>query len=341
MKKVILSMMAVAALASCSKDNETPAPTTDPNEITLVSNTVGVETKAPIEAGELTGIARVLASETQGNYSTLFTGRTQENTYINFVGTTTEKGFVESDGTTLAPAYYKDATSSVYLFGLYPKEWALSGSNYECTFDGKTDVMFAPEISVTKSTTKEDRNLTFKHLLTLLEVKAKLSEGTADSWGSITSISLQDAKNKVSIANSALPNQAAAITGFSYSGTAKIPFYVWEASGSYSETALSNATMPENDTKINLAYVLCAPVEADGATVEEYTLNIVTTKGGTHNVKINLKDDKSANFNGSTSGYKFSIVLDFQSSEITATATVAAWGVGGETEAVVDVNTQA
>lgn len=340
MKKALLSMMAIAVLASCAKEENNPAPV-DNNEITVVSNTVSAMTKAPIKTGGFNGIAKVLASETTGNYSTLYTGRTEQNTYINFAGATIEKGFVESNGTTLAPAYYKDATSTVYLFGLYPSSWTLSESNYTCTFDGKTDVMFAPEIGVTKSTEVTGRTMTFNHLLTKLDVKAKLSEGTADSWGTITSMTLESAENKVAIANTSLPTNADTRTGFLYSGNANISFYVWETEGNYTETAISNAAMPENDTETNVAYTLCAPVNADGNTNPEYTLHIVTSKGGTHDVKINLlHSDNSSNFSGSTSGYQFTIVLDFQSSEITATATVADWKTGGETEATVDSGTQ-
>ena len=339
MKKVLLSMMAIAVLASCAKEENNPAPV-DNNEITVVSNTVSAMTKAPIKTGGLTGIARVLSTENTGNYSVLYDDRNQTNTYINFAGESTEKGFVTSDGSTPAAAYYKDATSTVYLFGLYPSTWALSGSNYECTFDGKTDVMFAPEIGVTKSTQTAQRLMTFNHLLTKLDVKAKLSEGTSESWGAITSMTLESAKNKVAIANTSLPTNADTRTGFLYSGNANISFYVWETGGNYTETAISNAAMPENDTEINVAYTLCAPVNADGNTNPEYTLHIVTSKGGTHDVKINLQSDNSSNFSGSTSGYQFTIVLDFQSSEITATATVADWKTGGETEATVDSGTQ-
>lgn len=341
MKKVLLSMMAVAALASCAKEEgNTPAPV-DNNEITLVSNTVNAMTKAPVATGGLTGIAKVLASETSGNYSTLYAGRTEQNTYINFAGASTEKGFVENNGTTLAPAYYKDATSPVYLFGFYPSSWSLSSGSYTCTFDGKTDVMFAPEISVRKSTEVSGRTMTFQHLLTKLDVKAKLSEGTADSWGKITSITLEAADNQVAIANTALPTNADTRTGFNYSGSVSIPFYVWETGGNYTDNAISNADMPTNDTEINVAYTLCAPVDADGNTGSEYTLHIVTSNGGTHNVDINLlQSDNSTNFTGSTSGYQFTIILNFQSTEITATATVAEWKDGGETEATVSGDTQ-
>lgn len=341
MKKVLLSMMAVAALASCAKEEgNTPAPV-DNNEITLVSNTVNAMTKAPVKDGGLTGLAKVLASETSGNYSTLYAGRTEQNTYINFAGASTEKGFVENNGTTLAPAYYKDATSPVYLFGFYPSTWIFSSNNYTCTFDGKTDVMFAPEISVTKSTEVSRRTMTFQHLLTKLDVKAKLSEGTADSWGKITSITLEAEKNQVAIANTALPTNADTRTGFNYSGSQSIPFYVWEAGGNYTDKAVSDAAMPTNDTEINVAYTLCAPVDADGNTGSEYTLHIVTSNGGTHNVDINLlQSDNSTNFTGSTSGYQFTIILNFQSTEITATATVAEWKDGGETEATVGGETQ-
>lgn len=341
MKKVLLSMMAVAALASCAKEEgNTPAPV-DNNEITLVSNTVNAMTKAPIETSDLNGIARVLASETSGNYSTLYTGRDQTNTYINFAGASTEKGFVQSNGTTPAPAYYKDATSTVYLFGLYPSTWSLSSGNYTCTFDGKTDVMFAPEIGVTKSTEVAGRTMRFNHLLTKLNVQAKLSEGTADSWGTITSIILESANNQVAIANTALPTNATTRTDFNYSGSESIPFYVWETGGDYTDNAISNANMPTNDTEINVAYTLCAPVTADGNTGSEYTLHIVTSNGGTHDVNINLlQSDNSSNFTGSTSGYQFTIVLNFQSTEITATATVAPWSQGGEVAVPVGGDTQ-
>lgn len=321
-------MMAVAALASCSKDNETPAPTTDPNEITLVSNMVGVETKAPL-SGDLKAVARVLATSTSTtNFSALYGTRDADNTYINFDGTTTAKGFTNAAGNDEDPEYYQ-GDKTVYLCGFYPKDWTVDGEF--SAIDGKTDVLFAPAIGVTKDTEIANRKLTFHHLLTKLNVKVKLENGSVDNWGKITSMTLTS-NTKVNLNVASLPTNVRDIAVSSFSESKTLNFYTINGDAAISSTALPEGA---ETTATDFAYVMCAPVTADGE--DDYTLTIVTEKGGTHTVGVDLKkSDNSSAFTGSTLGYQFDIVLNFQSTEILATATVAEWNDGGQVE--IDIN---
>ena len=333
MKKVILSMMAVAALASCSKDNETPAPTTDPNEITLVSNMVGVETKAPL-SGELKAVARVLATSTSTtNFAALYGTRDGDNTYIKFNGTTTLEGFTDATGANEKPEFYQ-GDNEVFLCGFYPAAWTVNGEF--SAIDGKTDVLFAPAIRVTKNTEDANRKLTFHHLLTKLNVKVKLENGSVDNWGTIKSMTLTS-NTKVNLDVASLPTDVTTIPVSSFSESKALSFYTINEDAAISSTALPKGA---ETAATDFAYVMCAPVTATGT--DDYILTIVTEKGGTHTVGVDLKDeDDSSAFTGSTLGYQFDIVLNFQSTEILATATVAPWNTGGQVEIDINASTAA
>ncbi len=333
MKKVLLSMMAVAALASCAKEEgNTPAPV-DNNEITLVSNTVNAMTKASL-SGDFTGIARVLASANQTNFSTLYGSRDATNTYIKFDGTTSAKGFTNAAGDDPQPEYYQ-GNENVYLCGFYPNTWTIAGA-YE-SIDGKTDVMFAPAITVNKSTEVAYRKLTFNHLLTKLDVQVKIENGEIDNWGTITSMTLSS-NTKISVDVASLPTAVSSITPANFSEPSTLNFY-----STTGDAQISNTALPEEATTqaTDFAYIMCAPVTADGTENAEYTLNIVTEKAGSYTVPLNLKNaDNSTDFDKSTLGYQFKVLLTFESTEITATATIAPWNQGGQTEATVGSDTQ-
>lgn len=101
MKKILLSAMVVAALASCSKRGaENPA---DPgNEIKATASALDVTSKAPIIENFPPGatIARVIASESaasNGDYTKEY--QSERGGYMNFTDNSPQ-GFVNENGST-------------------------------------------------------------------------------------------------------------------------------------------------------------------------------------------------------------------------------------------------
>lgn len=120
-------------------------------EIKLISSAIAAETmtRAPYEGtitADNTLAARVLVSETSGNYTT---------TYANDKMVFTDNG---STAVGFATAkYYPVDNSTLHICGLYPFEGWGNPANDECkfTFNGSQDVMAAPEKSSTKNDSKD------------------------------------------------------------------------------------------------------------------------------------------------------------------------------------------
>lgn len=223
MKKIFYSIMAIAALTACNKEQVSTAPQADDSVIRLTSANVGVATKAPVDGTTFTGqTAIVLASTVSGNYTSDNLYGETANMYMKFNGTAAS-GFCTADGT--RQDKYYDGANTTYLYGLYPHaSWGAPGSeSYTLTIDGKTDAMTAPEVAVSKAANtgegKQPGNLTFAHRLTKLLVTAEVTEGEG-YWDNITGIELIEAGGRFSGKSEfdvALPAGSVTVTDDAYS----------------------------------------------------------------------------------------------------------------------------
>ena len=348
MKKLYVPVLALLTLASCSKSElaNRPVVENDMVEIMATSKALTIETRAPFEgqiAEENKLTAVVLGSTNTGDY-TETTPRYCDGE-MTFSDNTTAASFA-------TPQYYPVSDAPIYLCALYPTalaDWKDIATTAKYTFDGKTDVMAAAEVSGKKSTAMAGTvpSFTFNHLLTKLIVKVKADgDAAVGVWGDITGISLVKANNgdvfdtaEVTLATGA----AATGTAFSNAAADGMAFYRIDATATpaYTDNAVDDA-----DNKIALtttaeeaAYSLVAPIIAENG-VKHFALKVDTKLGETVTTKevsfdlykAKVGEEDPAVFSGDTQGKAFEITLTFKATEIVATATVTDWVKGGNTE---------
>lgn len=362
MKKSLLFMCVLAvALASCSRGELPDEPVTptppDPGKEDLVEirlqsavNPLEANTKTPFigdittSTNELT--ANVLMTKTAEGFAA---GSTIEQKSMTFKAIKTNTPLWGEK------QYYPVDNSPVFLCGLHPAgfTWA-AGATAAYTFDGKTDVMAAPEVKTTKSDAQQTKPeypaLAFKHLLTNLIVKAEVDltgDVTAaqvkEAWGAITSIELvkvqgaaEKRMNKVTV--TLKDATAATATAFSLDATYAVGFYKMSGKNfpttgttpadPFAFTDDAFATTPIPDPAAAVAYSIIAPVTAAGT--EDFTL-LVKTANATAGVEVPVKLLTT----GDTQGKYCIVTLKFKNTTISATASVAAWADGGTADTTI------
>ncbi|WP_293740830.1 hypothetical protein [uncultured Parabacteroides sp.] len=333
MKKVFLSMAALAlVLASCSKEE---VPGTNPDEVTnavaiRIGQTVkGLETKAPVVNGskvEATVLMHDASSSADwSKFSALYQNKVNNNTFDNdadratvSTGTFTATTGSTGNTVTLAPALYYQVTGSdnSFLAAVAPKG-SLEGQTVKMAkVDGEQDVMYAPTVDFgTKpgGGSATAFNLEFAHKTTQLIFKMKMikSSGTGEWGGTATlkSISLVDAQ---------LP-EAVDFTDGTVSWTAAAPFAI-PGTGNWTigttEAQAGNAVMVKaGGVKVNVE------INGGGKTYtyndvvvnkESTTTPLVAVEGKSHIITLSVTEPDKAS----------------SATEIKATATVTDWVAG-------------
>lgn len=335
MKKSLFLLLAIVAMTGCTQGEILESRSDETVEIKLKSSALSVEavTRAPFE-GEIgsgnTLTARVLASKTQGNYTSSYA---DDAMTFNDNGTTAA-GFATAK-------YYPADNSTVYFCGLYPSTgWAGSQTTTTSfTFDGSKDVMAAAEVSSSKDEAKGStfKTLAFKHLLTQLVIKVVAENQAAiDSWGKLTDITLSKAggsnnpntKVEVTLATGVAATGSAFATPVSDNS-----FKFWKLDSP--ETAFAGQSVVLTTSGAEVAYSMVSPVAATGS--NDYTLLVKTVNAKAEGISVPVHLKKTANgevYNLDTQGKKFVVTLTFKATEIKALATVQEWtsdGKGDET----------
>lgn len=337
MKKSLFSLLAVIVMAGCTQSDVMEPVPNENVEIKLISSAIAAETmtRAPYEgtiAADNTLAARVLVSETSGNYTT---------TYANDKMVFTDNG---STAVGFATAkYYPVDNSTLHICGLYPFEGWGNPANDECkfTFNGSQDVMAAPEKSSTKNDSKDGNypQLEFKHLLTQLVIKAVAEDEAAIAkWGKLTDITLTKVgKNNPSGAVTVSLSAGTADESSAFATLLDNGMSFW-VRGAGTETAFASQAKELTTDGEEVAYSMVAPLKNATGTAD-YTLAVKTEHSGTTpvTVPVNLKTtgSSSADYTASTQGKKFVVLLTFKTTEIKATATVKDWEEdGGSSEEI-------
>jgi len=346
MKKSLFMIFAAAALVSCSESEINNPIDGEDVQITLRSNTIdasGEATRAPFEGAINT--TNILEARVLTSIAETFTGTPYANGIMRFKGGIATN--YEVTGLT-GSSKFPDAMSNVYLFGLYPENWTITNpAQATFVFTGKEDVM-----ATEKVTTKQDdvvagsyKVLSFKHLLTRLEVKLSAAVPAATALGDITSINLIGSKsnsttpikNTVLVANNVTPMT----TTFSAAAVNTMPFYGMTFADdvkTFSDDVAANYVLTTDATFVG--YSMVAPVEATAENKEEYFLEINSTLSAQpKRVAVDLMSSAQAEFVGNTAGRVFVISLYFKSdSEISVTVDVEDWDEQGEWQGEVSVN---
>ncbi len=253
--------------------------------------------------------------------------------------------------------YPNDKNTTVYFVGMHPKDgWsttddAMAGQTATKIFNGSEDVMFAPQISG-----QYGQNLTqgswptfkFHHLLTWLIVKVKAeSDIVSEAWGNLESLKLKSSTGNtvtIDLSKNYTTEAPENCVSFSTDNGAPLDFY---KTGTNAAFINENYPLPYKDKFEEVAYVLCAPVNATDhdkllepeiVKTNEYTL-IVTTGNRTVEVPVDLMENASTNFKGNTMNYKFVLNLNFKmGNNIVVNVSVDEWELGGISNGIISPN---
>lgn len=319
-------LLGIALLASCTSDDEVQLSRV-PIYIGATVEGPQVATRAPYTLTAPSKInplnAAVWMSTTTHSFPDSQLGKGDENApSIAYHNTATITG---SDKQLLNDQlFYPTSDIPVYFVGLYPQAnwtaretYGVQGSVADYTFDGKTDVMYAPEVSNHYTTAPTYPVLNFRHLLTWLRFRVSAdSQESADAWGKVTSIAVKS-RNRLTLSFT---------TGHvEFNGDpVNMPAYT-SADQVFTDQAVELYATP-----VEVAYVLAEPVTATTAG-DEYTL-VIKTEGRQEaaEVPINLRTKTNTDFEGSTAGHQFTITLKFANGDnIMTTVAVEAWDNGG------------
>ncbi len=239
-----------------------------------------------------------------------------------------------------------DATTPVYFVGLHPQTgWTTTDGKTavnSTAIDGKTDVMFAPQISGTYGGNTD--NITwptfhFHHLLTWLRIQMVAeSEEVSKAWGRVTGLTIKSQK-EICIDLSKGETEIAEATTFSEDET-DLKFYQTDTDEEFPGADGYGLKGPYGSTDYNsyieeVAYVLCTPVEATEKDTEtenkttEYILT-VTTERRTVTVDVDLMDGDGSYFDKNTRNHQFVLLLKFKMGDnISVMAQPVDWKTGG------------
>ena len=183
MKKFILSILAIAAMASCTKTSEDDVDPNAPVEIKL-GGSITALSKAAVTDNTFT--AQVASSETTNDYTT-----------SPWSGTDAGKINVNNGSVTFTQTeYYPNDGGTIYMKGFAPQA-TINAGQVAYTISGKEDIMVTSEISGSR-TDNTGKELTFNHLLTQLKFKLVAEDADAITyWGSITSITVKNVEKNL------------------------------------------------------------------------------------------------------------------------------------------------
>lgn len=361
MKKLFFSLLAVAAMASCSKSELADRPVSG-DKVEIKASGLNIQTsagRAPFEgaiAEDNKLLAYVLVSTKSKDYNPAANPTVLWNGYaaagdnqMEFVGAA-QYGFQ-------TPCFFPTSGSDVYLRGFYPSTgWKVLndvGNNYDYTIDGKTDVMAANEVTTNKAEALAGtyQTLEFNHLLTKLVIKVQAESAAAAAapaeggWGKITNIYLKSAAGAqiypVVRVDATETNPAVYRVDEDGNRLESLPCYIIDEDGVFTDDVFAGIELtyptepaegqePEEFVAPSVAYSLIHPVTA---TEKHYTL-FVETEGepAGRAVDVTLEQAGSEDaFTDSTAGYAFSITVTFKATDIKAKATVTPWKQGGNT----------
>lgn len=184
MKKLIVPLLALMALASCEKSTEDEVEPVNPNnqvEIKLNAKVLNVQTKAIVNQGEAFN-PTILASKTSQNYANPdFSDNAQVAVGGAITFTTTH--------------YYPTNGDAIYMIGYHPQLAATDGK-VSFTIDGETDIMLSNEVNGSKSTTTP-LIMTFEHQLSQIIFKVKGGTGIDDM--TVTKITMKSISTKADL----------------------------------------------------------------------------------------------------------------------------------------------
>lgn len=202
MKKIIFSMFALAALASCSSEDVLDNSGNEKAEIKL--NAGVIATKAPIDSD-----ASGMPSEDVANVQFFRTDGTPDWTVATkLTGTIKTDGAINLDGET---QYYPTDGTNANILGFYPAATSTTAGVASMTITGEEDVIYAGPQAGNKTT--PIGALAFTHKLTQFKFVVKRDASLAADVANV-SVTIKDAKTTfdLTLADGTLNNWSTAIS---------------------------------------------------------------------------------------------------------------------------------
>lgn len=189
MKRLMISMLAMAAMVSCSTEEVIDNAGNNGKEKVEITPSAGVSaitSKAPITAWANTPVNFAFGSATE-TYTGIWNAQIASDKKITFRNTGDDAN---------EPKYYESNGTSTFLIGYHPKG-TLTGNKVDFTIDGLKDIMATQELSGNK-TTPIAGNFLFNHLLTQLKFKLVQGAGFPDD-ATVTKIEVVGSKTSASL----------------------------------------------------------------------------------------------------------------------------------------------
>lgn len=307
MKKILFSMLAMAAMVSCSNENEQIDGINGKVEIKL--NAGVVSTKAPIDSENNLPKADVSLQIVQAPDDAIATW-----TGISTVAATPTlktTGTIDFDNTN-ALYYNADETKKSHLLAYSPSGTITSGS-VEWLIDGSNDIIIAKAVSGSKAAGETIDALSFEHLLTQLQIEIKGDAAAASTFGTaIRSIKIKDAltKPKMTFGDTK-------ITTLDWTNIDKANLDVLETG---KDTPVSTGNINTSGIATAIGYIMLQPTTS-------YTLLISTDKITDKEVVVAL---------AAAAGNAHKITITFSATAIEPTATLTGWVDGAVGNGTVD-----
>lgn len=294
MKNLFLSMLAMAAMVSCTNeivDNGEKVDNGQPVPIRMTAGVVGVETKAPIITGTTNFAPGIAGWEAAAAPSSLTADAIWSTTASPFTVAAT----VANITLIQTPYYSTDKATNTYVIGFYPTGTITDGV-LAVADNSKADkdlMVTGLEDAGNRGDTKMVA-LQFNHITSQIKFVVKSSDTSFPAADGIAKIELKDVE---------IPNGINLI----------------EKTASYEAASLLTlpGTMPADeltDTAIPAGDAVMVKPFAENA----LKLNITTINGGSY-------PDVAVTLAAMTIGTAYTITLDFKAKEVKATAAVTEW----------------
>lgn len=299
MKKMIFSLLAIAAMTSCTTTSEDEIDPNAPVEIKLGASILETIARSAGDNIPEAGFDFSLYA-----YTDAWGATSDGYSDITNIATKAVKSGAITIGDGTATYYYPTNDTEVKFYGYAPRiENPTTGDKVAptltWTITGKEDITYATATGKRSTASTNVPNLNFKHLLTKLNFKVdKVNEGFPANI-TLTSITINGAKT----------NATLDIT----SGTLTFNDAI---TGNLSATITETPTIAAN---AELGSIMLAP----GST--SYSITVVTSSGTYNDITISIGNSKTFD-----AGSQYDILLTFSPKQMSGTAEMTDWTSSSE-----------
>lgn len=312
MKKLVFSMLAMAAMVSCTSESDPINDITDGDkaEIKMTAGVLNIVTKS---AGAINGneaeITDVAFWKKDGAENATIDWTDSPETFQATIAATSGEVTFLNDS---KPYYPAKENEYAHIIGYHPITGGTPGASTDAdkityTITGSEDILYAAEKKASKTTKDTPLKPEFKHLLTQLKIKIVGDAAALAAWGDITSIAVKNADKALTLN---LKDGTIDVSPTQNQGDLELI----KASGISSYPAIPS-------TAQEVAYAMVLPKTT------QYTLVIKTSNFTTgRDVAISIPASlPNRPENATLAGESYTITLTFSASEVKTSATVDEW----------------